>query len=51
MEEWEVHFCDVTLNTSTLAEVEPGTNSGTVRKVCSLFGLNTCVINYCKEIL
>ena len=42
MEECEVHFCDVTLNTSTLADVEPGTSSGTVRKVGSLVGSKRC---------
>ena len=37
MEECDVHFCDVTLKTSTLADVEPGTNSGTAREVGAFF--------------
>ena len=37
-EELVVHLCDVTLKTSTLAEVEPGTSSGTGKK-----GENVCI--------
>ena len=37
MEECEVHFCDVTLKTSTLADVEPGNKSGTASEGGKVF--------------